>query len=126
MATPFAWLFIPLPAGANSVLNAHKLLPHHQATGSETARPQRASKQLVHLCCKSAMSASSRAPANRCVCKTPSGNPLPRRGQVKESIAKHIAAAAVATASALVCDAGGKKGGAAKPPAAPAGANKKK
>ncbi|KAI5007209.1 hypothetical protein ZWY2020_047157 [Hordeum vulgare] len=66
------------------------------------------------------MSTSGRAPAKHCVCKTPSGNPLPRRGQVKESIAKHIVAAAVATASALVCDAGGKKAGAAKPPAAPA------
>ncbi|KAF7031481.1 hypothetical protein CFC21_042805 [Triticum aestivum] len=72
------------------------------------------------------MSTSCRAPANRCICKTPSGNPLPRRGQVKESIAKHIVAAAVATASVLVCDAdaGGKKGG-AKPPAPPAGAKKK-
>jgi hypothetical protein len=43
------------------------------------------------------------------VTKTPSGNPPPRRGQVKEAIAKQIAAA---VASVLVCDAGG--GGAGK------------
>jgi hypothetical protein len=46
------------------------------------------------------------------ITKTPSGNPLPRRGHVKECIAKQIvAAAAAATASVLVCDAGGSGGG---------------
>ena len=58
------------------------------------------------------MSTSSRAPVSRnMVTKTPSGSPLPRRGQIKENIAKHIVAAAAATASVLVCDApgGGKK-----------------
>jgi hypothetical protein len=60
------------------------------------------------------------------VTKTPSGNPLPRRGQVKETIAKQIAAAA---ASVLVCDAGGgggKKLAGAKILPAPPGSAKKK
>jgi hypothetical protein len=62
------------------------------------------------------------------VTKTPSGNPLPRRGQVKETIAKQIAAAA---ASVLVCDAGGGGGGGkklagAKILPAPPGSAKKK
>jgi hypothetical protein len=61
------------------------------------------------------------------VAKTPSGNPLPRRGQVKEKIVKQIAAAA---ATALLCDAGGgdagKKLAGAKILPAPPGSAKKK
>ncbi|OEL16633.1 hypothetical protein BAE44_0022349 [Dichanthelium oligosanthes] len=38
----------------------------------------------------------------RWLSKTPSGNPLPRRGQVKERIARDVAAA-LATAAALAC-----------------------
>lgn len=72
------------------------------------------------------MATSCHAPASvkRCISRTPSGNPLPRRGQVKEKIAKHIITA-VATAAMLACDkaGGGKKGG-DKPPAV-AGAKKK-
>jgi hypothetical protein len=50
----------------------------------------------------------------RCISKTPSGNPLPRRGQVKEKIVRDIAAA-LATAAVLACDrtagaGAGKKG----------------
>jgi hypothetical protein len=45
------------------------------------------------------------------IAKTPSGNPLPRRGHVKECIAKQIVAAAAATASVLICDAGGSGAG---------------
>jgi hypothetical protein len=60
------------------------------------------------------------------VTKTPSGNPPPRRGQVKEAIAKQIAAAA---ASVLVCDAGGdgskKLAGGKILPAPPCSAKKK-
>ncbi|CAM0882945.1 unnamed protein product [Alopecurus aequalis] len=77
------------------------------------------------------MSTSSRAPVSRSsmVTKTPSGSPLPRRGQIKENIAKQIVAVAAATASVLVCDAGGggKKlaGGKIVPAAAPGTAKKK-
>uniref|UniRef100_A0ACD5W206 Uncharacterized protein n=1 Tax=Avena sativa TaxID=4498 RepID=A0ACD5W206_AVESA len=77
------------------------------------------------------MSTSGRAPVSRgpVITKTPSGNPLPRRGQVKESIAKHIVAA---TASVLVCDAGAVGGGGKKSaggkilPAPPGSAKKQK
>lgn len=56
--------------------------------------------------CASSMATSSHAPVKRCLSKAPSGNPLPRRGQVKESMGKQIvaAAAAVATAAALACE----------------------
>ncbi|KAL5228949.1 hypothetical protein ABZP36_017214 [Zizania latifolia] len=47
----------------------------------------------------------------------PSGNPLPRRGQVKENMGKQIVAAAVATAAALACDKTSSKKGGGKPPA---------
>jgi hypothetical protein len=58
------------------------------------------------------------------VTKTPSGNPLPRRGQVKEKIVKQIAATA---ATALLCDAGGgKKLAVGKILPAPPGSAKKK
>ncbi|CAL4960603.1 unnamed protein product [Urochloa decumbens] len=47
---------------------------------------------------------SDAAPAiRRSISKTPSGNPLPRRGQVKERIVRDIAAA-LATAAVLACD----------------------
>jgi hypothetical protein len=73
------------------------------------------------------MPTSGTAPATRrVITKTPSGNPLPRRGQVKQTIAKHIVAAA---ASVLVCDAGGgggRKSAGGKIVSAPPGAAKKK
>jgi hypothetical protein len=74
------------------------------------------------------MPTSGTAPATRrVITKTPSGNPLPRRGQVNQTIAKHIVAAA---ASVLVCDAGGGGGGrksaGGKIVPAPPGAAKKK
>uniref|UniRef100_A0A0E0JQP1 Uncharacterized protein n=1 Tax=Oryza punctata TaxID=4537 RepID=A0A0E0JQP1_ORYPU len=79
------------------------------------------------------MATNSHAPVKRCLSKAPSGNPLPRRGQVKESMGKHIvaAAAAVATAAVLACDkttgagaGSGDKKGSGKP-APVAGAKKK-
>jgi hypothetical protein len=59
-----------------------------------------------------ATASSDAAPVmRRCISKTPSGNPLPRRGQVKEKIVRDIAAA-LATAAVLACDrtAGGGAG----------------
>ncbi|KAF8716921.1 hypothetical protein HU200_026023 [Digitaria exilis] len=56
----------------------------------------------------------------RSISKTPSGNPLPRRGQVKERIARDIAAALAAVAASACGDrtvgfgAGDKKGAGAK------------
>ncbi|KAF0887481.1 hypothetical protein E2562_002216 [Oryza meyeriana var. granulata] len=75
------------------------------------------------------MATSSHAPVKRCLSKTPSGNPLPRRGQVKENMGKQIvaAAAAVATAAAVACNntgGGGKKGG-GKPASVAGGAMKR-
>ncbi|KAF8775401.1 hypothetical protein HU200_004821 [Digitaria exilis] len=40
----------------------------------------------------------------RSISKTPSGNPLPRRGQIKERIARDIAAALAATAASACGD----------------------
>ena len=64
-----------------------------------------------------ATASSDAAPAiRRCISKTPSGNPLPRRGQVKQRIVKDIAGA-LATAAVLACDraaVAGKKGAGAK------------
>ncbi|RCV28013.1 hypothetical protein SETIT_5G371500v2 [Setaria italica] len=51
-----------------------------------------------------ATASSDAAPViRRSISKTPSGNPLPRRGQVKERIVRDIAAA-LATAAVLACD----------------------
>ncbi|KAL6614215.1 hypothetical protein ACP70R_036485 [Stipagrostis hirtigluma subsp. patula] len=73
------------------------------------------------------MATSCHAPAKRCISRESSGNPLPRRGQVKEQIVKKIAAA-VATVAVLACDktaAGtGKERGGIKAPAAEAVAKK--
>ncbi|PUZ54100.1 hypothetical protein GQ55_5G102900 [Panicum hallii var. hallii] len=65
-----------------------------------------------------ATASSDAAPGiRRCISKTPSGNPLPRRGKVKERIVRDIAGA-LATAAALACDrtavAGKKDAGAKK------------
>ncbi|KQK10396.2 hypothetical protein BRADI_2g54222v3 [Brachypodium distachyon] len=48
------------------------------------------------------------------ISKTPSGNPLPRRGQVKESMGKQIAAVAVSTASVVLHACSDKKAAGAK------------
>ncbi|TVU02342.1 hypothetical protein EJB05_52126, partial [Eragrostis curvula] len=77
------------------------------------------------------MATSCHAPAKRSMStlsRAPSGNPLPRRGQIKERIVKNIVVA-VGTAAVLACDrtgsaAAGKKDGGFKAPTAEAGAKK--
>jgi hypothetical protein len=75
------------------------------------------------------MATTCHAPARRSIGRAPSGNPLPRRGQVLERIVKNIGVA-VGTAAALACDrtagsGAGKNGcGADKAPTAVAGAKK--
>lgn len=67
-----------------------------------------------------ATTSSDAAPLmRRSISKTPSGNPLPRRGQVKERIARDIAAALAAAAGHACGDRtagadGNKKGAGAK------------
>uniref|UniRef100_J3L5K3 Uncharacterized protein n=1 Tax=Oryza brachyantha TaxID=4533 RepID=J3L5K3_ORYBR len=70
------------------------------------------------------METSSNPPVKRCLSKTPSRNPLPRRGQVKENMGRQIVAAAAARAPPAAPPLSGNRGGGGGGGAA-AGGNKK-